>query len=60
MKNFFIKNWKTTVAGVSLAVATFLKAKGIIDEATYVLVIGVLTSIGLFAAKDGDQTGLSK
>jgi hypothetical protein len=60
MKNFIKKNWKTSLAGVCVAVSTFLKSKEIIDEPTFILVFGILTSIGLFAAKDGDQTGLSK
>lgn len=60
MKNFFIKNWKTSVGGILIATAAFLKTKAIIDSDTLTYVIAIITSLGLIAAKDADQTGLSK
>ncbi len=59
MKNI-LKSWKTSVAGIAIAVAAFLKAKGIIDGDTFTLILSILGSIGLIIAKDGDQTGLAK
>ena len=60
MKNFLVKNWKTSLAGIAIAVAAFLKAKEIIDGDTLTLILSVLGSIGLIIAKDGDQTGLAQ
>ena len=60
MKNFLVKNWKTSLAGIAIAVAAFLKAKGVIDGDTLTLILSVLGSIGLIIAKDGDQTGLAQ
>lgn len=60
MKNFLVKNWKTSIAGIAIAIAAFLKAKQIIDADTLTLILSVLGSIGLILAKDGDQTGVSK
>ena len=60
MKNFLVKNWKTSLAGIAIAVAAFLKAKEIIDGDTLTLIWSVLGSIGLIIAKDGDQTGLAQ
>lgn len=57
MKNFIIKNWKTSLAGFAGLVTTFLKSKGIIDEETFTLILGLIATIGLLLAKDGDQTG---
>jgi hypothetical protein len=59
MKNI-IKNWKTTLAGVLVAGNTFALAKGIIDKDTFTFILGVLLSLGLIGAKDGDQTGVAK
>jgi hypothetical protein len=59
MKNF-LKNWKTSLAGVLVAGLTFAVAKGYIDKDTYFLIFGILVSLGLINAKDGDQTGVAK
>lgn len=55
-----VKNWKTTSAGIAIAVAAYLKAKGIIDADTLALSLSVLGALGLVIAKDGDQTGVAK
>lgn len=57
MKNFIIKNWKTSLAGFAGLIATYLKAKQIVDEETFTLILGLIATIGLLFAKDGDQTG---
>ena len=57
MKNFIIKNWKTSLAGFCVLIATFLKAKGIVDEETFTLILGLIAFVGLILSKDGDQTG---
>lgn len=58
MKTFLIKNWKTSMAGLYLASITFAKAKNYIDNDTYVFLFGIGVSIGLFASKDGDKSGI--
>lgn len=60
MKNFLVKNWKTSIAGIAIATATFLNVKNVIDSETLTYVIAIIGSIGLILAKDGDQTGVSK
>lgn len=56
MKTFFIKNWKTTSAGiVSIASGIFLYIN---DKTKPVEALTlVLTGIGLILSKDADKTG---
>jgi len=58
-RNFLVKNWKTTIAGVVVAVATYLKASDIIDTNAFTLIGSLTTAIGLMLAKDSDKTGSS-
>ena len=53
MKEFIAKN-KTTIAGILIAVTVFLKARGIIDADTSILITSLLGALGLAAAKDSD------
>lgn len=56
MKTFFIKNWKTTSAGiVSIAtgIVLYTKDKSQLVEALTL----VLAGIGLILSKDADKTG---
>jgi hypothetical protein len=56
MKNFLIKNWKTTSAGIlSIAggIYTYYNDRTKVMEA----LTCVLTGIGLIMAKDADKTG---
>jgi hypothetical protein len=57
MKNFFIKNWKTTLGGIVVIILTGLHAQGKIGQDLFTTLIGLLTAAGLIAAKDADKTG---
>lgn len=50
-----LKNYKTTIPGVAIAVLTYCTAKGYIDSEQSVMIIGVLTALGLAGAKDHDK-----
>lgn len=56
-KNFLVKNWKTTIAGVIVAIATYLKVVNIIDANAFTLIGSLTTAVGLMLAKDSDKTG---
>ena len=58
MKDYIIKNWKTSLVGVFaiLAVITSTWLPQFRDELE--TVVGVLVGLGLLAAKDGDKTGV--
>lgn len=57
LKNFLIKNWKTSIAGVVVAIATYLKVANVIDANTFTLIGSLATAIGLMLAKDSDKSG---
>jgi hypothetical protein len=57
--NFLVKNWKTTIAGLIIAVATYLKTTGSLSVEAFTLVGSVTTAIGLLLAKDGNTTGVA-
>jgi len=57
MKNFF-KNWKTSLAGIFGLASAVLPLYAPQHAATLHQVGGLLISLGLLAAKDGDKTGL--
>lgn len=46
----FLKGKRTYLIAMILAVLTFLKVAGIIDETQYAAIVGFLTSIGLVTA----------
>ena len=46
----FLRGRRTVVAAVAIAVLTFLKLTGTIDEGQYAAIVGFLTSVGLVAA----------
>ncbi len=60
MKKFLEKNVlgspKTTMAGLTVAVIVFLYYIGTITEDQAVFIIGLLTSLGFIASKDGNVT----
>lgn len=56
--NNMLKNWKTSLAGI-VAIAGVITATWLpqyADEVTKA--IGILTGLGLLAAKDGNKTGV--
>jgi len=57
IKNFLVKNWKTSIAGVVVAIATYLKVSNVIDANAFTLIGSLTTAIGLMLAKDSDKTG---
>lgn len=55
MKKVFVENWKTTVAGVVVAVTVYLRTEDIINEHVMNLVFGIGAAFGLVFAKDGNK-----
>ena len=56
--NYILKNWKTSLAGV-VAIAGVVVTTWLPQYASYYAqALGVLTGIGLIAAKDGNKTGV--
>jgi hypothetical protein len=53
--NKFLRNWRTTVAGLAIAVLAGLKATNNITPELYETIIGVLIASGLIAAADGNE-----
>lgn len=52
MKKTIVKNWKTTIAGVIVAVAFYLKYENLINENFFNLIFGLGSAFGLILAKD--------
>jgi mannitol-specific phosphotransferase system IIBC component len=52
MKEALLKNWKTTLAGVAMAVVAYLAATNVIDTAQSTLATAILSALGLSVAKD--------
>jgi len=59
MKNFLIKNWKTSLVGLSIFTLVTLYVYKIIDTQQFITIFATLAGIGFFATKDGDKTGVS-
>lgn len=53
-----MKNWKTTVAGVVVAVVGFSLYMGWIDQATATAIGLLAAALGLGVAKDNDVSGV--
>lgn len=51
------KNWKTTAAGVMVAILAAATYFGWLTEEQGTSIMGLLTALGLFAAKDNNVTG---
>ena len=63
MKNiylFLIKNWKTSVSGIIVAILVYLQQIGVITESQFTLYTSVMVAIGFLFSKDGDETGTFK
>lgn len=64
MNDFFSKlwtklttSWKTSIAGIFVAVLGYLKLTGHVDDNLFNLLMTIGISIGLLAAKDINVTG---
>lgn len=56
--NYILKNWKTSLAGL-VAIAGVITATWLPQYADEVATaVGILTGLGLIAAKDGNKTGV--
>lgn len=56
--NYLTKNWKTSLAGLA-AIAAVITATWLPQYADEVAkAVGILTGLGLLAAKDGNKTGI--
>lgn len=60
MKKIFSKSYKTSFAGIAMAVLTYLLAAEKIDVNIYAMASGILASLGFVAAKDGDKSGTNR
>ncbi len=60
MKNFVVKNWKTTASGILIFVilGVYLLNKITIEQ--FMTATSFLVSVGFIASKDGDKTGINK
>lgn len=56
--SFLLKNWKTTLGGILVAIATLLWQSGVIDATTFGVIQSILVALGFAVAKDGDKTGV--
>jgi len=56
----FIKNWKTTLAGVVVAGTGIATALHLITNETAAAIMTIAGSLGLLVAKDGNVTGGTK
>lgn len=52
-----MKNWKTTIAGVLVALITLATYQGWITAEQATSITGALTALGLIVAKDNDVSG---
>ncbi len=55
-----LTNWKTTLAGIVVAVGTFGPYTGIINRDQGNLILGAAATFGLTQAKDNNVTGGTK
>lgn len=55
-----MKNWKTTIAGIAVGLIAAAQYFGYITGDQGLAIIGVLTTLGLIAAKDSNVTGGTK
>lgn len=51
------KNWKTTLAGITVAAIAAATALGYLTPEQATAISGALTALGLLAAKDSNVTG---
>jgi hypothetical protein len=54
------ENWKTTLAGIIVGVVGIATALDYITVEVAASIITIAGALGLVAAKDGNQTGISK
>lgn len=52
-----MKNWKTTAAGIAVAIIAAATYMGWITSEQAAAITGALTGLGLIAAKDSNVTG---
>jgi len=56
--NYILKNWKTSLIGI-IAIAGVVTSTWLPEYAPLLnKAIGILTGLGLLAAKDGNKTGV--
>jgi hypothetical protein len=60
MKNFIIKNWKTTVSGLLILAMLGIYLLNKITTEQFLTATAFMVSVGLIASKDGDETGVKK
>lgn len=51
----FWKNWRTTLAGIAIALLTALRLTGKLPPEVYEYIIGLLVAAGLIAANDANN-----
>lgn len=57
MKHVFnlIKNWKTSISGIIVAILVYLQQNAIITESQFTLYTSLMVAIGFLFSKDGDD-----
>lgn len=58
MFKHIIKNWKTSLSATLIAILTGLLASGTITIEQFQVILGILSSIGFYAAKDFNISGM--
>lgn len=53
-------SWKTSIAGIFVAVLGYLKITGHVDDNLFNLLITIGIAVGLLSAKDSNVTGGTK
>jgi hypothetical protein len=57
IKTYIFKSWKTTLAGISLAIIAYLQQTNKISTEAAASLTTLLISLGLVASKDANATG---
>jgi hypothetical protein len=57
LKTYLSKNWKTTLAGVTVGVIGILVQSGVLSAEQAAMVTTIATALGFSVSKDADKTG---
>jgi len=58
MRNFIIKNWKTTTSGVVIIALLAIYLLNKINTEQFLTATTFLIGVGFITSKDGDKTGI--
>jgi len=60
MKNFILKNWKTTASGLLILAMLGVYLLNKITTEQFLTATTFLIGVGFISSKDGDKTGVNK